>query len=240
MKTQSRSMKTQPWFFAFAAVGLLLVSPTVLAQEATVEGSTVTEPAQPALSPRDRIKDRVQDRREATRDRRQNRRQQRRENARERVKDMTPEQRQALGQRYRRWRNLNSQQKRRVWNSLNPKEKRALRRYHATHNPNRRFDFDNNPPGPRGGRGTNWENPPGPRGGPGTSPDRRPWRRQVDRDNNPPGPVGGRGTNWENPPGPRGGRGASPDRRRWSVSPGIGSQRFGRSSRRSNRGGRRR
>lgn len=34
------------------------------------------------------------------------------------------------------------------------------------------IDFDNNPPGPRGGRGTNWENPPGWRGGPGASPDR--------------------------------------------------------------------
>jgi hypothetical protein len=34
------------------------------------------------------------------------------------------------------------------------------------------FDLDNNPPGPRGGRGTNWENPPGPTGGPGASPDR--------------------------------------------------------------------
>jgi hypothetical protein len=34
-------------------------------------------------------------------------------------------------------------------------------------------DRDDNPPGPRGGPGTNWENPPGPRGGPGTSPDRR-------------------------------------------------------------------
>ncbi|MGH8033253.1 MAG: hypothetical protein ACREO8_13080 [Luteimonas sp.] len=34
------------------------------------------------------------------------------------------------------------------------------------------LDFDNNPPGPRGGRGTNWENPPGPRGGRGASPDR--------------------------------------------------------------------
>ena len=34
-------------------------------------------------------------------------------------------------------------------------------------------DRDNNPPGPRGGPGTNWENPPGPRGGPGASPDRR-------------------------------------------------------------------
>ena len=37
----------------------------------------------------------------------------------------------------------------------------------------RRFDQDNNPPGSRGGRGTNWENRPGPRGGPGASPDRR-------------------------------------------------------------------
>lgn len=34
-------------------------------------------------------------------------------------------------------------------------------------------DRDNNPPGPRGGPGTNWENPPGPRGGPGASPNRR-------------------------------------------------------------------
>lgn len=33
-------------------------------------------------------------------------------------------------------------------------------------------DRDNNPPGPAGGRGTNWENPPGPRGGPGASPNR--------------------------------------------------------------------
>lgn len=35
------------------------------------------------------------------------------------------------------------------------------------------YDYDNNPPGPRGGPGTNWENPPGPAGGPGVSPDRR-------------------------------------------------------------------
>jgi len=28
-------------------------------------------------------------------------------------------------------------------------------------------DYDDNPPGPRGGPGTNWENPPGPVGGPG-------------------------------------------------------------------------
>lgn len=33
-------------------------------------------------------------------------------------------------------------------------------------------DRDGNPPGWRGGPGTNWENPPGPAGGPGASPDR--------------------------------------------------------------------
>ena len=51
--------------------------------------------------------------------------------------------------------------------------------YHHGHH-HRRGDYyrdrDDNPPGPRGGRGTNWENPPGPRGGPGASPDRRYWR----------------------------------------------------------------
>jgi hypothetical protein len=34
------------------------------------------------------------------------------------------------------------------------------------------IDLDHNPPGPRGGPGSNWENPPGWRGGPGASPDR--------------------------------------------------------------------
>ena len=68
----------------------------------------------------------------------------------------------------------------------------------------------NNPPGPMGGPGTNWENPPGPMGGPGASSDARP---RFDRDNNPPGPKGGAGTNWENPPGPMGGPGVSPDKR---------------------------
>lgn len=34
-------------------------------------------------------------------------------------------------------------------------------------------DKDNNPPGPRGGKGTNWENPRGPKGGPGASPNRK-------------------------------------------------------------------
>ena len=33
-------------------------------------------------------------------------------------------------------------------------------------------DRDNNPPGPKGGQGTNWENKPGPQGGPGAGPDR--------------------------------------------------------------------
>ena len=34
-------------------------------------------------------------------------------------------------------------------------------------------DKDNNPPGAKGGPGTNWENPPGPKGGPGASPNRK-------------------------------------------------------------------
>ncbi|MBF0217648.1 MAG: hypothetical protein HQL30_11730 [Candidatus Omnitrophica bacterium] len=34
-------------------------------------------------------------------------------------------------------------------------------------------DKDNNPPGPKGGPGTNWENRPGPKGGPGASPNRK-------------------------------------------------------------------
>ena len=37
-------------------------------------------------------------------------------------------------------------------------------------------DRDDNPPGPAGGPGTNWENPPGPRGGPDASPDRPYYR----------------------------------------------------------------
>ncbi len=94
-------------------------------------------------------------------------------------------------------------------------------------------DRDNNPPGPAGGPGTNWENKPGWRGGPGASPDRhgywggRHWYHRngvwlawnaaascwtPDFDGNPPGPAGGPGTNWENPPGPAGGPGASPDK----------------------------
>lgn len=90
-------------------------------------------------------------------------------------------------------------------------------------------DRDGNPPGLRGGPGTNWENPRGPAGGQGASPDAA-WRRTYvnnvvwvwhpartcwfrDNDQNPPGRRGGPGTNWENPPGAIGGKGASPDRR---------------------------
>jgi hypothetical protein len=100
---------------------------------------------------------------------------------------------------------------------LDTAEKEAAHDYWRTRHPSFK-DRDGNPPGPRGGPGTNWENRPGPAGGPGASPDRRPfWKRfwRRDRDNNPPGPVGGRGTNWENPRGPVGGPGASPNRRRW-------------------------
>jgi|GEM_PF-1171233 len=54
---------------------------------------------------------------------------------------------------------------------------RAQERMHMAENGPRaqhpRRDRDNNPPGMRGGPGTNWENRPGPAGGPGASPDRR-------------------------------------------------------------------
>ncbi len=60
-------------------------------------------------------------------------------------------------------------------------------------------DKDNNPPGPKGGPGSNWENPPGPQGGAGAGPDRSAI--------NPPGPVGGPAhgplvDKDNNPPGP--------------------------------------
>jgi len=88
------------------------------------------------------------------------------------------------------------------WDSLTPEEQEKIK----TH----RKDLDNNPPGPKGGPGTNWENRPGPKDGPGAGPDRKP---KIDRDNNPPGLKGGPGTNWENKPGPQGGPGASPNRK---------------------------
>lgn len=45
--------------------------------------------------------------------------------------------------------------------------------------PSEARDKDNNPPGPRGGKGTNWENPRGPKGGPGASPNRKAYRAPV-------------------------------------------------------------
>lgn len=38
------------------------------------------------------------------------------------------------------------------------------------------YDRDDNPPGWRGGPGTNWENPPGRTGGPGATPDRKRYK----------------------------------------------------------------
>ena len=77
--------------------------------------------------------------------------------------------------------------------NIEPAEHKAAMETWKAEHPYRR-DRDNNPPGPKGGPGTNWENPLGPRGGPGMGPDR------FDRDNN--------------PPGPRGGAGASPNRKK--------------------------
>ena len=117
-------------------------------------------------------------------------------------------------------------------------------------------DRDNNPPGARGGQGTNWEkndfrrggdrdnNPPGPRGGQGTNWEKNDYRR--DNDNNPPGPRGGQGSNWEkndyrgydnnpgqdnpsyrdNPPGPRGGKGTDWERPEAGSTAGQSAQGF--------------
>ncbi len=51
---------------------------------------------------------------------------------------------------------------------------RKMRQHERQHR-----DYDNNPPGRRGGPGTNWENRPGPQGGPGASPDRRPFGKKC-------------------------------------------------------------
>ena len=80
----------------------------------------------------------------------------------------------AVGEAYRterpRQRNLTPEERaerREQFGKMTPEERRT----HRSH-----FDRDNNPPGRRGGPGTNWENPPGRRGGPGASPDRRHFR----------------------------------------------------------------
>ena len=50
------------------------------------------------------------------------------------------------------------------WKNATPEQRQEWLKQHP------KFDRDNNPPGPRGGQGTNWDNPPGPRGGPGVGP----------------------------------------------------------------------
>jgi len=112
-------------------------------------------------------------------------------------------------------------------------------------------DRDHNPPGPRGGPGTNWENPPGWRGGPGASPDRRYYRHRgqryafVARDGGyyfHPGygywhPRYGFWNqarrcwfdNDNNPPGPIGGRGTNWENPPgWRGGPGASPDRYGR------------
>lgn len=112
-------------------------------------------------------------------------------------------------------------------------------------------DRDGNPPGPVGGRGSNWENPPGLRGGPGTSPDHRYFRHdgkrfKFERSSNGYFYSASYGY-WHpdhglwnqvarcwidfdnNPPGPRGGRGTNwenPPRR--DGGPGASPDRYGR------------
>ena len=51
------------------------------------------------------------------------------------------------------------------WKNATPEQRKEWKQQHP------KRDRDNNPPGPRDGKGTNWENPPGPRGGPGVGPD---------------------------------------------------------------------
>ncbi len=103
-----------------------------------------------------------------------------------------------------------AQQAEEVWKQTHREKIEEKKEEQKENREEKREEFkDNNPPGPRGGEGTNWENKPGPQGGPGAGPDRG---MRMDRDNNPPGMAGGPGSNWENKPGPQGGPGASPNR----------------------------
>jgi hypothetical protein len=113
------------------------------------------------------------------------------------------------------------------------------------------LDRDNNPPGPAGGRGTNWENPPGWKGGPGASPDYRHYRYNGQRYkftrsqngyyfNASYGYWHPRYGFWSqvgrcwldfdhNPPGPAGGRGTNWENPPgWRGGPGVSPDRFGR------------
>lgn len=58
--------------------------------------------------------------------------------------------------------------------AMTPEQRQAFFQQRCEKRMKQRFDRGNNPPGPSGGPGTNWEknweNPPGPKGGPGASP----------------------------------------------------------------------
>lgn len=60
------------------------------------------------------------------------------------------------------------QDKKEALENLTPEQRQKIKERH--------MDRDNNPPGPRGGKGTNWENPPGPKGARGASPNRKNMR----------------------------------------------------------------
>lgn len=59
------------------------------------------------------------------------------------------------------------------------KQARKFRKKHPRYRYQENKDYDNNPPGIAGGKGTNWENRPGSQGGPGASPDKYAGRRQA-------------------------------------------------------------
>jgi Spy/CpxP family protein refolding chaperone len=58
--------------------------------------------------------------------------------------------------------------------AMTPQQRQAFFKERCEKRMQQRFDRDDNPPGPKGGPGTNWENPPGPQGGPSAGPDRMP------------------------------------------------------------------
>lgn len=56
--------------------------------------------------------------------------------------------------------------------AMTPEQRQAFFKQRCEERMQQRLDRDGNPPGPRGGPGSNWNNPPGPKGGPGASPNR--------------------------------------------------------------------
>ena len=86
---------------------------------------------------------------------------------RPRFRDLTPEERAERREQFRNMTPEERAERREQFRNMRPGDRRAHRW---------RGDNNNNPPGRRGGPGTNWENPPGRRGGPGAHPDRRRFR----------------------------------------------------------------